>query len=141
MDLHKYDRYQDTPISPVTNEPINWPKQHRCSLSPKGLDQRWLICEKSRDRIRKRHSRRGGPPPLLSNTRDSISRRPQAVRRSSRSREQPCTICWQRGPFTETSPRITKDSTTTMHAWSAHVADAKHRITSSTAERYRRVTG
>jgi hypothetical protein len=53
----------------------------------------------------------------------------------------PRTICWQRDPFTGTSPRITKDSTTTMHAWSAHVADAKHRITSSTAERYRRVIG
>ncbi|KAF5260513.1 hypothetical protein FOXYS1_8828, partial [Fusarium oxysporum] len=141
MEPHRYAGCQDTPTSPATNEPINRSKQHRCSLSPKGLDQRWLICGKSRDRIRKRHSRRGGPPPLLSSTRDSVSRQPQAVRRSSRSRAQPCTICWQRDPFTGTLPHTTRDLTTSMHAWSAHATDSKHRTTFSIAERYRRVIG
>ncbi|KAJ0129602.1 Uncharacterized protein HZ326_27297 [Fusarium oxysporum f. sp. albedinis] len=64
-----------------------------------------------------------------------------AACRSSRSRAQPCTICWQRDPSMGTSLRITRDLTITTHAWSAHVADAKHRITSSTAERYRHVIG
>ncbi|KAI8401837.1 hypothetical protein FOFC_18706 [Fusarium oxysporum] len=141
MEPHRYAVCQDTPTSLATNEPINWPKQHRCSLSLKGLDQRWLICEKSRDRIRKRHSRRGGLPPLLSSTRYSISRRPQAVRRSSRSRAQSCTICWQRDPFTGTSPHTTRDLTTSMHVWSAHATDSKHRTTSSIAKRYLRVIG
>ncbi|CVL09335.1 uncharacterized protein FMAN_15499 [Fusarium mangiferae] len=64
-----------------------------------------------------------------------------AARRSYGSREQLCTIYWQRDHFTGTSPHITRYSTITTHAWSTHVVDAKHQITSSTAERYRRVIG
>jgi hypothetical protein len=141
MDLHKYDRYQDTPTSPVTNELINWPKQHHHSPSPKAPNRHWRTYEESQDRSRKKHSRRGGPLPPLSSTRDSISRRPQAARRSCRSRAQPCTICWQQGHFMGTSPHITRDSTIAMHAWSARATDSKHRTTSSTAERYRRAIG
>ncbi|VTT78655.1 unnamed protein product, partial [Fusarium fujikuroi] len=57
-----------------------------------------------------RHSRYGGQPPLLSSTSDSISRRPQAVRRSSRFHVQPCTIFSQRGPSIDSS-NITDDLT------------------------------
>ncbi|KAF5227319.1 hypothetical protein FANTH_14791 [Fusarium anthophilum] len=62
--------------------------------------------QKSQDRSPKKRSRRSGPPPLLSSTKDSISRRPQAARQSSRSRAQPCPICWQRDPSMGTSLRI-----------------------------------
>ncbi|KAM5526869.1 hypothetical protein FOXYSP1_20702 [Fusarium oxysporum f. sp. phaseoli] len=46
------------------------------------LNQRWLICEGSQDKNRKKHSRHGGPPPLPSSTRDLISRRLQAAHQS-----------------------------------------------------------
>ncbi|KAJ0129562.1 Uncharacterized protein HZ326_27336, partial [Fusarium oxysporum f. sp. albedinis] len=141
MEPSKFAGCQGTPTSPATNRPTSWQRQRHRSQSPKALNRRWLTYEESQDRSPKKRSRRGGPPPLLSSTKDSISRRPQAARRSSRSRAQPCTICWQRDPSMGTSLRITRDSTTTTHAWSAHVADAKHRITSSTAERYRCVIG
>src|SRR6478609_10243327 len=141
MEPSKFAGCQGTPTSLATNRPTSWQRQRHRSPSPKALNRRWLTYEESQDRSRKKRSRRGGPPPLLSSTKDSISRRLQAVRRSCRSRVQRCTTSWQRDPSTGTSPRTTRDSTTTMHAYFAHVADAKHRITSSTAERYRHVIG
>jgi hypothetical protein len=109
---------QDTLTAPATNKPTSWQKQHHHSRSLKGLDQRWPTYEGSRDKNRKKHSKHGGPPrPLTSTgTRDSTSRRPQAARRSYRSRVQLCTICWQRDPSTGTSPHITRDSTMPTHA-------------------------
>ncbi|KAI8412292.1 hypothetical protein FOFC_08922 [Fusarium oxysporum] len=141
MEPSKFAGCQGTPTSLATNRPTSWQRQRHRSPSPKALNRRWLTYEESQDRSRKKRSRRGGPPPLLSSTKDSISRRLQAVRRSCRSRVQPCTICWQRDPSTGTSPHTTKNSTMSTHAWSAHATDAKHRTTSSTAERYRRVIG
>ncbi|KAM5526527.1 hypothetical protein FOXYSP1_21095 [Fusarium oxysporum f. sp. phaseoli] len=64
------------------NRPTNWQKQRHHSSNLKALYQRWLTYEGSRDKNQKKHSRRGGLPPPLSNTRGSTSRRPQAAHQS-----------------------------------------------------------